>query len=94
MSESNIKLHNILSKMEGGQHRLASSNTLHQTEFVSNHEDRTYEHFIQVSARELHNKFTVSRPCVLCCPCVRWVDCAHAEPCHQHHHLPLHRLIG
>jgi len=48
LSEHEIKLHNLFSNLEGNLHRLASSNTLHDTSFISGHEDRTYEHFIQI----------------------------------------------
>ena len=48
LSENEVKLHNLFSNIEGNRHRLASSNTLHDTLFVSGHEDRTYEHFIQI----------------------------------------------
>ena len=41
LSDAEVKLHNMFSNIEGTQHRLASSNTLHDTGFVSNHEDRT-----------------------------------------------------
>lgn len=48
MTPNQVSMHNVMAKIEGGRHRLASSNTMHNTEFVSNHEDRTYEHFIQI----------------------------------------------
>ena len=50
MTPNQVSMHNVMAKIEGGRHRLASSNTMHNTEFVSNHEDRTYEHFIQIGA--------------------------------------------
>eukprot|EP01047_Picozoa_sp_COSAG01_P054985 COSAG01_NODE_6071_length_3869_cov_36.543767_2_plen_634_part_00 len=66
MTHSQIQMHNIMSMLEGSSHRLASSNTMAYSEYVSNHEDRTYEHFIQIVptynrvSNETKYRYTVS----------------------------------
>jgi len=60
MTPSQVKLHNIMASMEGSKHRLASSNTLGDAAFASHHEDRTYEHFIQIVPTLNRNRDTMT----------------------------------
>ena len=49
-----------MASMEGSKHRLASSNTLGDAAFASHHEDRTYEHFIQIVPTLNRNRDTMT----------------------------------
>ena len=107
LSDAEVKLHNMFSNIEGTQHRLASSNTLHDTGFVSNHEDRTcaapppravvFFLLALAAAYPCHKKpaplwLSQTGPWLVQVRAL-YPDRADVPAPDQHHRLPLHRLV-
>eukprot|EP01050_Picozoa_sp_SAG11_P022963 SAG11_NODE_4479_length_1880_cov_1.913532_2_plen_250_part_00 len=48
MDANKLKMHNFISEMESKAYKVSGTNSLQEAMYVSNHEDRTFEHFVQI----------------------------------------------